>query len=91
MKLRLKGFRFAGSEPVVFKNPNGVPVYLKKVGDETVDLDVDFAHKLLSAYGDILEVVTSTKVQSEYADKMQHGQSSKGKFPRKEEPQQNEG
>lgn len=57
MRLRFKARRFSGNEPLVFKNPYGQPVYLKNLGDITEELDSGYAHKLLSAYGDLLEII----------------------------------
>ena len=68
MKLRFKARRISGNEPLVFKNPYGQPVYLKNLGDITEELDSGYAHKLLSAYGDLLEIIEAP-ASAVYEDK----------------------
>jgi len=65
MRIKLKATRIPGGEPVVFKNPNGEPVCLKKVGDVSEEISPELAHALCTKYSDILEIASG-----DYAQKM---------------------
>lgn len=58
MKIRLKGRRIRGNDPVTFKNPKGESIYLETIGSVSQDLDPGVAHALCKQFGDILEVVS---------------------------------
>lgn len=78
MKIRLKGRRISGNDPVTFKNPGGDPIFLKDIGSESQEIDAKVAHEIAGKYGDIIEVV-ETKMQKPYENKAVKAQDLKTK------------
>jgi len=60
MKIKLKSFRKSTMASLVVQNPKGGMVMFSQI-EQIIEVDDDFGYKLLSEYGDMLELVKERK------------------------------
>lgn len=60
MKIKLKSFRKSTMSSLVVQNPKGGMVMFSQI-EQIIEVDDDFGYKLLSDYGDMLELVKERK------------------------------